>query len=264
MILCALSSASVSNVGMSFVILIIMQHLHLESAIWKCFLTMMMKNTKISTWQTQSVNSGKNDGNFQFLEPWTTACLYEKQENKNIYLISAKYTCWFGSVLTVDTLLIKKTPIPNSTMKSQISWCLLLVWSEPSFACLQNPWILLNIFTNREGPNQPMQMFRLIWTFAVCIWHYGPFLAYCTLRKHAYSNILNILTTQKWKFSDKNLDISQTSGQNIDCGYSLEPCGYSLEPPQFTEAVLTSSHNLCFWAEIRKIMYTPVNPSFTI
>ena len=23
-------------------------------------------------------------------------------------------------------------------------------------------------------------------------------------------------------------------------------------------------HNLCFWAEIRKIMYTPVNPSFTI
>ena len=29
------------------------------------------------------------------------------------------------------------------------------------------------------------------------------------------------------------------------------------------EAVLTSTHNLCFWAEIRKIMYTPVNPSFT-
>ena len=30
------------------------------------------------------------------------------------------------------------------------------------------------------------------------------------------------------------------------------------------EAVLTSTHNLCFWAEIRKIMYTPVNHSFTI
>ena len=29
-------------------------------------------------------------------------------------------------------------------------------------------------------------------------------------------------------------------------------------------AVLTSTHNLCFWAEIRKVMYTPVNPSFTI
>ena len=30
------------------------------------------------------------------------------------------------------------------------------------------------------------------------------------------------------------------------------------------EAVLTSTHNLCFWAEIRKIMNTPVNLSFTI
>ena len=30
------------------------------------------------------------------------------------------------------------------------------------------------------------------------------------------------------------------------------------------EVVLTSTHNLCFWAEITKIMYTPVNPSFTI
>ena len=29
-------------------------------------------------------------------------------------------------------------------------------------------------------------------------------------------------------------------------------------------AVLTSTHNLCFSAEIRKIMYIPVNPSFTI
>ena len=43
------------------------------------------------------------------------------------------------------------------------------------------------------------------------------------LRKQAYSNILNILTTKKWKFSDKNLNISHTSDQNIDCGYSLEP-----------------------------------------
>ena len=33
---------------------------------------------------------------------------------------------------------------------------------------------------------------------------------------------------------------------------------------RLSEAVLTSTHNLCFLAEIRKIMYTPVNPSFTI
>ena len=37
--------------------------------------------------------------------------------------------------------------------------------------------------------------------------------------------------------------------QNIDCGYN--------------EAVLTSTHNLCFGAKVRK-KYTPVNPSFTI
>ena len=30
------------------------------------------------------------------------------------------------------------------------------------------------------------------------------------------------------------------------------------------EAVLTSTHNLCFGAKIRKKKYTPVNPSFTI
>ena len=56
----------------------------------------------------------------------------------------------------------------------------------------------------------------------------------------------------KWKFLDKKTDIF---AQNIDCGYSLEPPrrGGSNEYPQSI-----------FWAEIRKIMFTPVNPSFTI
>ena len=58
-------------------------------------------------------------------------------------------------------------------------------------------------------------------------------------------------------FQIKNSESFRISAQNIDCGYSLEP-------PRFGEAVLTSTHNICFWAEIRKIMYTPVNPSFTI
>ena len=55
-----------------------------------------------------------------------------------------------------------------------------------------------------------------------------------TLRKHAYSNILKILPTKKWKFSDKNSDIFHISAQNIDCGYSLEPPrrGGSNEYPQ--------------------------------
>ena len=56
-------------------------------------------------------------------------------------------------------------------------------------------------------------------------------------------------------FQIKNSDIFHNSGQNIDRGYSLElpRRGGSNEYPQSM-----------FWAEIRKIMYTPVNPSFTI
>ena len=62
-------------------------------------------------------------------------------------------------------------------------------------------------------------------------------------------------TTNKWKFSDKNSDIFHISAQNIDCGYSLEPPrrGGSNEYPQSM-----------FLADMRPIMYTPVNPSFTI
>ena len=77
------------------------------------------------------------------------------------------------------------------------------------------------------------------------------------LRKHAYSNILKISLPKKWKCSDKNSDFFffHISAQNVDYEYSLEPPhrGGSNEYPQSM-----------FWAEIRKIMYTPVNPNFTI
>ena len=61
--------------------------------------------------------------------------------------------------------------------------------------------------------------------------------------------------SKNWKFSDKNTHIFQISAQNIDCGYPLEPPrrGGSNEYPQSM-----------FWADIRNIMYTPVNPSFSI
>ena len=54
------------------------------------------------------------------------------------------------------------------------------------------------------------------------------------LRKHAYSNILEISPPKNWKFSDKNSNIFYISAQNIDCGYSLEPPrrGGSNEYPQ--------------------------------
>ena len=61
---------------------------------------------------------------------------------------------------------------------------------------------------------------------------------------------------QKWKFSDKKKsDMFHISAQNIDCGYSLERPrrGGSNEYPQS----MILSRN-------KKIMYTPVNPSFTI
>ena len=56
-------------------------------------------------------------------------------------------------------------------------------------------------------------------------------------------------------FQTKNSNIFHISAQNIDCGYSLEP-------PR--RGGSKNTHNLCFWAEIRKMMNTPVNPSFTI
>ena len=61
-------------------------------------------------------------------------------------------------------------------------------------------------------------------------------------------------TSKKWKFSDKNSHIFLISAENIDCGYSLElpQPGSSNEYPQSM-----------FYAEIRKKMSTPVNPSFT-
>ena len=53
----------------------------------------------------------------------------------------------------------------------------------------------------------------------------------------------------------KNFDIFHISAQNIDCGYSLEP-------PR--RGGSNEYDNLYFRAEIRKIMYSPVNPMFTI
>ena len=61
--------------------------------------------------------------------------------------------------------------------------------------------------------------------------------------------------TKNGKFSDKNSDIFYISAENVEFGYSLEPPrrgGSNEYPPTM------------FLAEIRKIMYTPVNPSFSV
>ena len=82
-------------------------------------------------------------------------------------------------------------------------------------------------------------------SFCTELTHYEntPILIYCKFHLQKTEN-----------FQMKNCDIFHISAQNIDCRYSLEP----------HRAVLTSTYNLCFRAEIRKIMYTPANPSFTI
>ena len=62
-------------------------------------------------------------------------------------------------------------------------------------------------------------------------------------------------------FQLKNFDIFLIFAQNT----VLTDCGYTLEPPRRGgEAVLTSTHNLCFGAKIRKNRYTPAYPSFAV
>ena len=76
-----------------------------------------------------------------------------------------------------------------------------------------------------------------------------------SLRKHAYSNILKILPPKNESFQINNSDNFHNFAQNIDCGYSLEPPrrGGSNGYPQSM-----------FLSRSKKIMYTPVNPSFII
>ena len=83
----------------------------------------------------------------------------------------------------------------------------------------------------------------------------GLFLITFITKTCLFKYIDNFSTKKYENFQIKNFDIFLISAQNIDCGYSLEPPhqGGSNKYPQSM-----------FWAEIRKIMYTPVNPSFTI
>ena len=75
---------------------------------------------------------------------------------------------------------------------------------------------------------------------------------YRTITKTRLFKYIETFTFKNWKFSNKNPDIFLISAQNIDCGYSLEPPRRG-GPNEY--------HNLCFWTEIRKIIYTPVKPN---
>ena len=80
------------------------------------------------------------------------------------------------------------------------------------------------LLEDSEGREQTARMRWLIWIFAVrrqvSAWR-GPYdLAVFTLRKHAYPNILKILSPKHENFQIKNSDIFHIAAQNIDCGYS--------------------------------------------
>ena len=95
-----------------------------------------------------------------------------------------------------------------------------------------------------------------------CLWRISikprlPFSICNVITKTRLFKYTENFTTENWKFQIKLLMFFffHISAQNIDCGYSLEPPrrGGSNEYPQSM-----------FWAEIWKILFTPVNPSFTI
>ena len=78
----------------------------------------------------------------------------------------------------------------------------------------------------------------------------------CFCYKKCLFEYIENLTTKEGKFSDKKKsDIFHISAQNVDYGYSLELLwrGGSDGYPQSM-----------FFSKIRRIMYTPINPSFTI
>ena len=112
--------------------------------------------------------------------------------------------------------------------------------------------------SDKEGPDEPLYPRSLIRTLAVrkhnhwilqngsLASKYPDATLKFPLQKHAYSNKLKNSPPKTGNFQIKNSDIFHISAQN-----------------RKGEAVLTSTHNLCFLTEIRKIMYTPVNPSFT-
>ena len=56
------------------------------------------------------------------------------------------------------------------------------------------------------------------------------------------------------KIIKKKANIFHVSAQQIDCGYLLEP------PQQGGSNEYSQS---MLWAEIRKLIFSPVNPSFT-
>ena len=91
--------------------------------------------------------------------------------------------------------------------------------------------VKFSIYLNRRVfvmitiPILPLLYNSFFLSFTLYSKKHTPYTTYCafnTLRKHAYSNILKILSPKNENFlTKKKSDIFQISAQNIDCGYSL-------------------------------------------
>ena len=142
------------------------------------------------------------------------------------------------SAKNIRILYIESAKTINETTLNELVK-LMTLWTT-------GPWFLII--------DDSQQYYQNFWNFKP-VYSQPSLYRHATLRKHAYSNISKISSPKTKKISDKNPNIFHISVQNIDCGYSLEPPrrGGSNEYPQ---SILFS--------KIRKIMYTPVNPRFTI
>ena len=146
---------------------------------------------------------------------------------------------WFESSLDVH---VRRYVF--SCCGSYISWLHSLSTTNATFQnCPSKTWQLLHSLTRN---------------YAVRSGNLWPRRNFSQRNIHYESTPIQIywnFTTNNLKFSDKNSDIFLNSAQNIDFGYSLESHrrGGSNE----------YTYTLCLWAEIRKKLCTPVNPSFT-
>ena len=149
---------------------------------------------------------------------------------------------WFSSLLSSLQYSLIWSSLKLSYAIRHLKICILTKYSQTIIITFR--------WTERRGSGQWRRGITMSLTLKPTPFQF-PYITKTCLFKHTEN-----FTTKKWKFSDKTKsDIFHISAQNIDCRYSLEPPrrGGSNEYRQSM-----------FLSRNKKIMYTPVNPSFTI
>ena len=120
---------------------------------------------------------------------------------------------------------------------------------EPSVTWIRSPMLTGDVMSTCifDLNQRAKEDIRDLYIIQVNFWYF----LLISSRKHAYSIIMTILPPKN--------ENSQINKSDIFSYFCSKHRLWVL-----AEAVLTSTHNICFWAEIRKIIYTSVNPSFTV